>query len=390
MRFFHLSDLHIGKQLYGYSLLEDQEWILEGILKKLKERKPDALLICGDVYDKSVPSGEAVAVFDRFLCQAANSVPGITILMISGNHDSPERLAFAGKILEQQRVYVEGLPPMTEQERIKKVTLEDAWGKVEFWLLPFVKPGYVKGVFAGKEPESYQEAVSGILEREELLEDSEHKLRRVLLTHQFFIAGGEKPKQSDSEMITVGGLDQVDTACLKAFDYVAMGHIHRPQAMGKPSIYYCGTPLKYSVSEWDQKKYLTEVELKDAGSQPEITLHPLQPLREVRMIRGRLEDILAAGGEEVSQDYVSITLTDEQEPYQPRERLERLFSRILEVKIDNTRTNMLAPDETSPEMVSDPQEIFHRFFWQMQGRKMNDGEQPVMEEIFQRIGGEQV
>lgn len=387
MRFFHLSDLHIGKQLYGYSLLEDQEWILEEILKKIRERKPDALLICGDIYDKSVPSGEAVAVFDRFLCQAADSVPGITILIINGNHDSPERLAFAGKILEQQSVYVEGLPPMTEQERIKRVTLEDAWGKVEFWLLPFVKPGYVKGVFGGKEPESYQEAVSGLLEREELSED---KVRRVLLTHQFFIAGGEKPRQSESEMITVGGLDQVDTTCLKAFDYVAMGHIHRPQAMGKPSVYYCGTPLKYSVSEWNQKKYLTEVELKDWGSQPEITLHPLHPLREVRMIRGSLEDILAAGGEKVSQDYVSITLTDEQEPYQPRERLERLFSRILEVKIDNTRTSMLTPEESSLELVSDPREIFHRFFLQMQGRKMEEGEEQVMEEIFQKIGGEQV
>ena len=390
LRFFHLSDLHIGKQLYGYSLLEDQEWILDKILQKVKERKPDGVLLCGDIYDKSVPSGEAVTVFDRFLCRLTEISPKMPVLMISGNHDSPERLSFAGTILERQKVFVEGLPPVKEEEHIKKVILEDGWGPVEFWLLPFVKPGYVKEVFGGKEPESYQEAVQGLLEREMLLEKPDKKVRKVLLTHQFFTASGEKPKQSESETIIVGGLDQVDIGCLKDFDYVAMGHIHRPQSMGKPWIYYCGTPLQYSVSEWNQRKYLTEIELREPGSEPKIVLHELQPLREVRVLRGTLEEILEATGGVISEDYVSVTLTDEQEPYQPRERLETLFPRLLEVKMDNGRMNMLLQEEETEDTVTDPREVFQRFFSRMQGREMEKEEEEIMEQVFQKVGEEEI
>lgn len=390
MRFFHLSDLHIGKQLYGYSLLEDQEWILEKILQKVEERKPDGVLLCGDIYDKSVPSGEAVTVFDRFLSRLTEIAPDTAVMIISGNHDSPERLSFAGSILERQNVFVEGLPPVKEQEYIKKVIREDEWGQVEFWLLPFVKPGYVREVFGGKEPESYQEAVQRLLEREMLLEKPDKEVRKVLLTHQFFTASGEKPKQSESETIMVGGLDQVDIGCLKDFDYVAMGHIHRPQSMGKPWIYYCGTPLKYSVSEWNQKKYLTEIEIKEPGSRPEMVLHELKPLREVRALRGELEEILEATGGVPSEDYVSVSLTDEQEPYQPRERLESLFPRMLEVKMDNGRTNMLAWEEESEDVLIDPREIFQRFFSRMQGREMEREEEEIMEQVFQKVGEEEI
>lgn len=381
MRFFHLSDLHIGKQFYGYSLLEDQEVILEEILKLAKERKPDAVLLAGDIYDKSVPAAEAVAVFDRFLTGLAALVPQIPVLLVSGNHDSPERLSFAGRILEEQRIYLAGLPPQRPSEHLKKVTLEDEWGLVDFWLLPFCKPGLVRGVFPKEEPETCQEAVERILEREAL--DTER--RNVLVSHQFFTAGGKLPQQSESETVVIGGLDQVDTGCLEPFDYAALGHIHRPQSMGRPAVRYCGTPLKYSVSEWKQEKSLTEVELKEKGMQPQIRPLLLHPLREVRVIRGELEEILQAAGPAICQDYVSVTLTDEQEPYQPRERLESVFPRILEVKADNSRMRGGIREDEQPEADTDPRKVFENFFLQMQGRRMDSEETEILEEVFAQV-----
>ena len=387
MRLFHLSDLHIGKQLYGYSLLEDQEWILKEIFTLAEERKPDAILIAGDIYDKSVPSAEAVALMDRFLTSLAGIQPSIPVMIISGNHDSPERLSFAGDILENQQVYISGLPPTTTEEYLKKVTLEDKWGKVDFWLMPFIKPGYVKNVFPGEEPETYEDAVRRLVERE-TLDDSK---RNVILSHQFYTVGGEGPKQSDSETIVVGGLDQVDISCLKEFDYGALGHIHRPQMMGRPAMRYCGTPLKYSVSEWNQEKTLTEIELREKGSQPVITEIPLHPLRSVKVIRGKLEDIIAEAEKvqrkekNVCQDYVSVMLTDEQDPYQPKERLEALFPQILEVRMDNSRTSHQEWMDEDTDTITDPREVFQRFFLQMQGREMDEEEQQILEEVFMRV-----
>ncbi|MBS6196449.1 MAG: exonuclease SbcCD subunit D [Clostridiales bacterium] len=378
MRFFHLSDLHIGKQFYGYSLLEDQEWILKEILQLVKERKPDAVLISGDIYDKSVPAAEAVGVFDRFLSRLAGGEEKIPVLVISGNHDSPERLSFAGSILENQQVYLAGLPPVNTEEHIPRVTLEDRWGPVDFWLLPFTKPGVVRNVFPDEEPESHEEAVKGLLQRETM----DSRRRNVILAHQFFTAGGEKPKQSESETIVVGGLDQVDTGCLDDFEYAALGHIHRPQSMGRPEVRYCGTPLQYSVSEWNQEKTLTEVELGEKGTRPQIRELTLHPLRRVRVIRGKLEEILE-NAEGRCEDYVSVTLTDEQEPYQPRERLEAAFPWILEVRMDNSRTRGLEWNAEEMETVTDPREVFERFFMQMQGRKMDEEERAVLEEVFQ-------
>ena len=387
MKFFHLSDLHIGKQLYGYSLLEDQEWILNEILTLVKERKPDAVLIAGDIYDKSVPSAEAVAVMDRFLTSLAGIQPSIPLMIISGNHDSPERLSFAGGILENQQVYISGLPPVTSQEYLKKVTLRDEWGEVDFWLMPFVKPGYVRNVFPGEEPETYEDAVNRMIDRERM----DNSKRNVILSHQFYTSGGVGPKQSDSETIVVGGLDQVDINCLKEFDYAALGHIHRPQMMGRPAMRYCGTPLKYSVSEWNQEKTLTEIELREKGSQPVITEIPLHPLRDVKVIHGKLEDIITEAEKEqpveksVCQDYVSVVLTDEQEPYQPKERLAALFPQILEVRMDNSRTNHQEWMDEDVVTITDPREVFQRFFLQMQGREMDEEEQQILEEVFERV-----
>lgn len=380
MRFFHLSDLHIGKQFYGYSLLEDQEWILKEILELVRERQPDAVVIAGDVYDKSVPAAEAVAVLDWFLTELTRIRPQVPVMIISGNHDSPERLAYAEGILANQQVYIAGFPPAGPEEFLKKITLSDSWGETDFWLLPFVKPGFVRKVFPGEEPENYQEAAERLLARETI----DRERRNVIVTHQFYTAAGEKPRQSESETIVVGGLDQVDTGCLEAFEYAALGHIHRPQSMGRPTVRYCGTPLKYSVSEWNQEKTLTEVELREKGSQPVITLHPLHPLRDVKVLRGKLEDILGES-REVCQDYVSVILTDEQEPYQPKERLEAVFPRILEVRMENSRTKGQEWMEEEGETVTDPIEVFRRFFLQMQGRELDEEEEQIIGEVFEGI-----
>lgn len=385
MRFFHLSDLHIGKLFYGYSMLEEQEDILNQIVALAKERKPDAVVLAGDIYDKSVAAAEAVAVFDRFLCRMAQLEPAVPILIISGNHDSPERLSFAGEILQKQNVYIAGMVPQKPEEHLKKITLTDAYGEVDFYLMPFCKPAYVQGVWEDANvkgrPDTFQDAVFRLLERESI--DTEK--RNVLVSHQFYVSGGCMPEKSDSETITVGGLDQIDTACLQPFDYVALGHIHRPQSIGEQRFRYCGTPLKYSVSEWNQEKSVTEVELTGKGTNPVINLLRLNPMRDVKVIRGKLEEILEAAGGIVCDDYVSITLTDEQEPYQPKERLASVFTHILEVRMDNSMTRRLEWEMEADTSTDDPQELFAAFFETMQGRKMLPEEEVLVKEVLEEV-----
>ena len=281
MRFFHLSDLHIGKQLHFYNLREDQEVILEEVVSYARQLRPDAIVIAGDIYDKTVPSAEAVTVFDHFLTEVSKlSIP---VLAISGNHDSARRLEFAGEILRNSQIYLIGTPPQTETEWIVKVPFRDCYGEVCFYLLPFLKPGYVKGVFQGEIPESYDAAVRKLLERERLSDD----VRNVLVAHQFFTgSSGEQPETCDSEIFSIGGIDNVCADAVKAFDYVALGHLHGAQRVGEERIRYCGTLLKYSVSEEKQKKGLLMVELKEKGSLPELTILPLHPLRDVRRLKG--------------------------------------------------------------------------------------------------------
>ena len=279
-------------------------------------------------------------------------------------------------------------------------------------MLPFVKPGYVRKLMeesrkktdredgagqgsdgsqeADREPETereeirrdYNEAVKFLLERENI----DTARRNILISHQFYTAGGEIPKTSDSETITVGGLDQVDTACLAPFSYVALGHIHRPQSMGRESIRYCGSMLKYSVSEWAQEKSVTEVILEAPGQEPVIRLHPLKPLREVCVIRGTLEEILEANKDRVSEDYVSIVLTDEQELYQPKEQLERIFTHILEVRTErNWKLAKEWEDGQEEETQTDPKLVFEQFFSQIQGRQLLEEEAEVLEEVFAKV-----
>ncbi len=385
MRFFHLSDLHIGKQLHRYNLREDQEAILKEVVAYAKDLRPDAIIIAGDIYDKSVPSAEAVAVFDEFLTSLSEIAPAIALLIISGNHDSAQRLDYASGILKSHQIYLAGTAPRIEEEHIRKVTLNDEYGEVDFYLLPFLKPSYVRNVFPGEPPQTYGDAVAKLIRREEI----DYRGRRnVLVSHQFY-TGNELPETCDSETFSVGGIDNVDIGAVKDFDYVALGHLHGVQSVGMPHIRYCGTLLKYSVSESGQEKALTLVTLSQKGAPPKVERLALHPLRDVKKKRGNLAEILEAANEEERDDYVSITLTDEVDPYKPKEQLEEVFDRILEVKADNARTRNKLREMDEELVLKDPLETFCDFYQEMQGRQLAQEELEIMKKMFDEAKGEE-
>lgn len=379
MKFFHLSDLHIGKQLHHYNMSAEQTDILQQILALAAKELPDAVLLAGDIYDTPVPSAESVAIFDKFLTGLSEITPQITILMIAGNHDSARRLSFANNILEKHGVHIAGLPPMQPEEHLKCVTLSDEYGEVDFYLLPFTKPSYVRKVFE-EEITGYDMAVRRVLERETI----DTSKRNVLVSHQFYTASGKAPEVSDSEVHMAGGIENVDVSVLEPFDYAALGHIHRPQWMGKEIYRYCGTPLSYSVSEASEEKSVTVVELGAKGSEPLIRKLPLEPLRQVRKLSGTLEEILNDTQAEWNHDFVSITLTDDVEAYRPKERLEERFDHILEIRVDNARTRkMLAFSGEKVELKS-PYEAFQSFFGEMNGREMTEEESRLIQTVINR------
>ena len=384
MKFFHLSDLHIGRQLHHYNLREDQERILGEVIDYAELIHPDSIIIAGDIYDKSVPSAEAVSMFDEFLTALSAIEPAIPVLIISGNHDSAERLQYASGILKKHQIHLAGIAPRTQEEYIEKVTLTDEYGEVNFYLLPFLKPAYVRRVFDEDIPETYSEAVRCLIEREKI--DFCNR-RNVLISHQFY-TGKDNPQTCDSETFSVGGIDNIDIGCVKEFDYVALGHLHGEQNVGMSHIRYCGTLLKYSVSESSHHKSLSVVTLKEKGTSPQIELLPLHPLRDVQKKRGQLEEILKQAEEKEKDDYISITLTDEVEPYKPKEQLEKVFSHILEVRVDNTRTRNKLQELDEELTIKDPLESFADFYQEMQGKEMGEEEQEIMMQILEEAKGE--
>ena len=296
MKIFHLSDLHIGKQLNGYGLGENQKAVLYQIAEAAREEKPDAILICGDIYDRTAPSGEAFGIFNDFLENLGSIRPQIPVLIIAGNHDSPERLKFAASFLEKHKIFISVLPPGKQGEHLKKVTLEDEYGPVNFYMLPFMKPGFVRPLIeADKEKKEngtaedgmeicrnfgYEEAVKAVLERE----DIDVRQRNILLSHQFYISGEKKPELCDSEVAAAvaGGLDSIDIQTVEMFDYVALGHLHGFQKVGKEKVRYCGTPFKYSVSEEYHTKAIAAVTVSGKNEPVKIERIPLFGLQDVR------------------------------------------------------------------------------------------------------------
>jgi len=378
MRLFHLSDLHIGKQLHGYNLKDDQIVVFEQIVSEVTKQRPDVIMIAGDIYDKSVPSAEAVNVFDEFLTELSIIEPSIPILIIAGNHDSPERLEFASQILGKNNIYIAGMPPRNKEDFIKKITLTDEFGEIDFYLLPFMKPGYVRNVF--EEPiDNYDEALRRIIERENI----DYTRRNVLISHQFYTAGDKETVRSDSELISVGGIDNVDISAIAKFDYVALGHIHGPQQVGHEHIRYCGTPLKYSVSEKNHNKAILCVSIGEKNTPIALDKIEFEPIRDVREIKGKLQEVIAAATKDNKDDFISVILKDEDDSlYKPKDQLMDVYSHILEVKVDNQRTRNMLEDADEVEKITDPFLAFEKFFFAMQSRDMTEDEKNIIIEII--------
>lgn len=380
MKIFHLSDLHIGKQLHYYNLKENQQAILHQMVERALEYAPDAILICGDIFDKSVPSAEAYTLFDDFLNELSERVAGTPVLLIAGNHDSAQRLNYASSFLEKHNIYMSVLPPQQEEEHLKKIELQDEWGTVNFYLLPFFKPGYVRHLFEEGVITDYESAVREILAREHI----DYSQRNVLLSHQFYSNNGKKPELCESEtaVLSVGGLDNIDVSVIEQFDYAALGHIHGAQMVKSPHIRYCGTPLKYSVSEEHHKKSITMVTLGKKGEEPVIETIPLIPIQEVRREKGTLKEILERATKENCHDFVSITMTDEKEPYNPKEQLEEVYDNILELRIENSRTRGLMEEKDELDIQLQPMEIFRSFYEEMNQQTMSWEEETIVSKII--------
>lgn len=337
MRFFHLSDLHIGRKLNDQSLREVQYDVFTQIISHAAAASPDAVVIAGDVFDKSDPSPDAVALFDSFITDLANALPGVPIMIVSGNHDSSERIDMYRGILNKQNIYVAGRLPRSQDERLHKVRIEDEWGPVNFYLLPHVKPGDAKAALGESDSaRSYEQAVEELLAREEINPEE----RNVLVAHQFILPVGSKAEDFDkerderSEVRKVGNVDAISARVVEPFTYVALGHIHRPMDVAE-NARYCGTPLQYSISEAGQDKSITVVDLKEPDAPPEVSLLPLKPLHAVRRVEGLLDEVT----KEYSLDYVQVVLTDEEDlnPMDMRSRIKKAFPNVLEFRHNQKR-----------------------------------------------------
>ena len=337
MNFFHLSDLHIGLKLLNRDMREDQEYILKQIADLAGEKQPDAVVIAGDIYDKAVPSAEAVEVFDKFISRLNEAAPRAEIMIVSGNHDSGTRVNLFRSVLQRHKIHMIGLPPQTPEEYIEKVTMPDEFGNVNFYLLPFVKPSMLKAIVGTDESGNnltYDETLRRLLQRENI----NTRERNVLVSHQFYLPAGTDPdevERMDSEIVTVGNVDEVCADVLQPFDYAALGHIHKPMQVGSDRFRYCGTPLACSVSEAGQQKGIIWVKIGAKGNVGTEVL-PLMPLRQVRVIRGDLEEVLQQG----SDDYVTVVLTDKRDydVIDMKDRLYHAFPNLLEIRRDVQRT----------------------------------------------------
>lgn len=383
MKFFHLSDLHIGLKLMNRDLREEQMDILRQVTDLAREEQPDAVVIAGDIYDKAVPAAEAVEVFDSFITELKRAVPEAEMMLISGNHDSGLRLNCFREILDEQKVHMIGLPPRREEEYIEKVTLQDEFGPMNFYLLPFVKPSMVKqivGVDENGNNLSYDATLHKLIAREEVNTAE----RNVLVSHQFYLPVGENAEsveRMDSEIRTVGNIDAVASDVLEAFDYAALGHIHKPMKVGSELYRYCGTPLACSVSEAGQQKGVIMVEIgeKDSKASVKITVLPLKPLREVRIIKGSLEEVLV----QACEDFVTVILTDrvDLDIMDMQDRIRMAFPYLLEIRREVLR-KVDYSEQLMAEKEQDPFELCCSFL-----KDLDDEEKTILRDVIHTVQG---
>ena len=375
MKFLHLSDLHLGKRLCGVSLLEDQRHILDQILTIAGQ--VDAVLISGDVYEKPVPPGEAVTLFDSFLTQLTRRKK--EVFLIPGNHDSAQRLAFGSAMLADSGVH---MAPLFDGA-LTRVRLKDRWGDLSVWLMPFLKAAHVRPFFPDEELSDAQEAAALLLDRTEV----DSRERNVLLAHQF-VAGA---RQCQSEEVSVGGLDQVSASLFDTFDYVALGHLHTPQSVDRPTVCYCGSPLKYSVSEAGQEKSVLLVTLEEKGK-VSVEAIPLIPKRDLRILRGSYDRLTYREFySELDLDcYYHITLTDEEDIPQAMARLQTIYPNLLSIDYDNRRTRgQLDGDLIRDQEETDPLKLLAAFYLQRNGQEMTGSQLELASRLMGQIEEEE-
>ncbi len=373
MKFVHLSDLHLGKRVNGYSMIEDQKYILLKILNVIDEQKAEAVVIAGDVYDKPIPPTEAVQLFDDFLFRLVER--NLQILVISGNHDSPERIAFGSRFMDKSGVHMS----QVYNGKNDLVELKDKYGKVNFYMLPFVKPSNVRRFFEDEEINTYTDAVRVAVSHMNV----NKKARNVIITHQF-VTGAQR---SESETIAVGGTDNVDSYVFDDFDYVALGHIHGPQNVGKNTVRYCGTPLKYSFSEISHKKSVTVVEMKEKGNVKVSTVE-LTPKLDMREIKGTYEELTFKKNYENTntEDYLHIILTDEEDVADAVAKLRCVYPNLMKLDYDNTRTrNSFALTQAEETEKKTDTELLSEFFEKQNGKPLSDEQFEYAANLFEQI-----
>ena len=374
MKFVHLSDLHLGKRVNEFSMLEDQAFILTKIINIIGEQKPDGVIIAGDVYDKAVPSAEAVELFDDFLVRLAKR--NLKVFVISGNHDSAERIAFGGRLMDKSGIY---MAPVYDG-KVSPITLSDEYGDVNVYMLPFIKPLHVRRFYADSEINSYTDALRVAVEAMQI----DPAQRNILVTHQF-VTGAVR---TESEEISVGGTDNVDASVFADFDYVALGHIHRSQSCGSQHIRYSGTPLKYSFSEAKDHKSVTILDVREKGN-IELSFIPLIPRRDVVELKGTYEELTLKSFWEnttYQDDYVHITLTDEEDVLDVLTKLRVIYKNIMKLDYDNKRTrsaNAILGVQNVPE--KSPCENFSAFYELQNGQPFSEEQKAFVTEMIGRI-----
>ncbi len=377
MKLIHLSDLHIGKRVNEFSMAEDQKYILNQILEIIDREQPDCVVIAGDVYDKSIPSAEAVQILDDFLTRLAGRK--IPTAMISGNHDSPERLSFGAQLMKESGIYVS---PVYDGQ-VQSIGFADEYGEVRVYLLPFLKPATVRHVYEEETVESYQDAVETAISHLPF----NTSCRNVLVAHQF-AAGASR---CESEEMSVGGIDQVDVSVFDDFDYVALGHIHSPQSAGRPAVRYCGTPLKYSFSEAGQQKSVSVVELFEKG-RVEIREVPLTPLRDMRKIRGTYLELTARSFYQGTntEDYIQAILTDEEDIPDGMQKLRIIYPNLMRLEYDNRRTreNRQIQQAADAEEKSET-ELFSQLYELQNNQPLDEEQKQFLEAVIRQVKGEE-
>ena len=373
MKIMHLSDLHIGKKVNEYSMLQDQIYILKEILHIIDDEKVETVIIAGDVYDRSLPPNEALELFDEFLYQLSSR--NVNVFVISGNHDSPERISYGGRMMTENKIF---LSPVYDGN-VKPITLNDDYGEVNFYLLPFVRPADIRRYFPDENIENYTDAVKVAIDNMNV----DFSERNILVTHQF-VTGAEL---SESEDIIVGGTDNVSGEVFDGFDYVALGHIHREQTVGKDNIRYCGTPLKYSFSETKNIKSVTILDFNDKGN-IEYSKIPLTPLRDMREIRGTYYELTLKSNYESTntEDYLHITLTDEEDIPDAIGKLRSIYPNIMKLDYDNLRTRGSGTVDAIENIESkSPFELFADLFKQQNNQDMSEEQEEIMRNLIDKI-----